>query len=50
MHTTVIISLSQAAKHTGTNSIAITDAKLRLARSIKMEVIRGIQLKHTHTE
>ena len=39
MHTTVIISLSQAAKHTDTNSIAITDAKLNLARSIKMEVI-----------
>ena len=39
MHTTVIISLSQAAKHTDTNSIAITDAKLNLARSIKMKVI-----------
>ena len=39
MHTTVIISLSQAATHTDLNSIAITDAKLSLARSIKMEVI-----------
>ena len=38
MHTTVIISLPQAAKHTDTNSIAITDAKLSLARSIEMEV------------
>ena len=40
MHTAVIISLPQAAKHTDTNSIAITDAKLSLARSIEMEVIR----------
>ena len=40
MHTTVIISLPQVAKNTDINSIAITNAKLSLARSIKMEVIR----------
>ena len=49
MHTAVIISLSQASKHTDTNSIAITDAKLNLARSIKMEVI-SVYNWNTHTQ
>ena len=49
MHTTVIISLSQAAKYTDTNSIAITDSKFNLARSIKMEVI-SVYNWDTHTQ
>ena len=50
MHTTVIIPSSQAAKHTDTNSIAITDAKLNLARSIKMEVISVYITTETPTQ
>ena len=39
MHTIVILPLSQDSKQAETNEIAITDAKLNLASSIKMEVI-----------